>query len=154
MINLSLGGPRDSLISELVHEAFVRGIIIVAAAGDKGLTTYPPYPAALPQVIAVAAVDIKGKPYAQGIKGDFITLCAPGVDIMTTLPGDKYNFCTGTSMATAYVTGAVALLLQKHPGLKPQKVRSLLEQSAIDYGPVGKDKQFGYGLVDLKKLLD
>jgi len=154
VINLSLGGPKDPLITDLIKEAFAHGIITVAAAGDKGLTTYPPYPAALPQVIAVAAVDIKRKPYAQGIKGAFITLCAPGVDIMTTLPGDKYNFCTGTSMATAYVTGAVALLLQKHPGLKPQRVRALLEQSAKDCGPPGRDKQFGCGLVDVKKLLD
>jgi len=154
VINLSLGGPKDPLIADLVKEAFARGIVIVAAAGDKGLTTYPPYPAALPQVIAVAAVDIKGKPYAEGIKGDFITLCAPGVDIMTTLPGDKYNFCTGTSMATAYVTGTVALLLQKHPHLKPKEVRSLLERSAKDCGPPGRDKQFGGGLVNLKKLLD
>jgi len=154
VINLSLGGPKDPLISELVEEAFAQNIVIIAAAGDKGLTTYPPYPAALPQVIAVAAVDIKGKPYAEGVKGDFITLCAPGVDIMTTAPGDKYNFFTGTSMATAYVTGAVALLLQKYPGLKPEKVRALLEQSAKDCGPPGRDKEFGCGLVDLKKLLD
>jgi subtilisin family serine protease len=153
VINLSLGGPRDPLITDLVEKAFARGIITVAAAGDKGLTTYPPYPAALPQVIAVAAVDIKGKPYAEGIKGEFITLCAPGVDIMTTFPGEKYNFCSGTSMATAYVTGAVALLLQKHPGLKPQKVRALLEQSAKDCGPPGKDKRFGCGLLDVEKLL-
>jgi len=154
VINLSLGGPKDPLIAELVKEAFSQGIIIVAAAGDKGLTTYPPYPAALTEVIAVAAVDIKGKPYAEGIKGDFITLCAPGVDIMTTQPGDKYNFCTGTSMAAAYVTGAVALLLQKHPNLKPKEVCSLLENSAKDCGPPGRDKEFGWGLVDLKRLLD
>lgn len=154
VINLSLGGPKDPLISELVEEAFARGNVIVAAAGDKGLTNYPTYPAALPQVIAVAAVDIKGNPYAEGIKGDFITLCAPGVDIMTTLPEDKYNFCTGTSMAAAYITGAVVLLLQKHPHLKPKEVRSLLEKSAKDCGPPGRDKEFGYGLVDLKRLLE
>jgi hypothetical protein len=154
VINLSLGGPKDPLIGELVEEAFSRDIVIVAAAGDKGLSTYPPYPAALDEVIAVAAVDNKGKPYAEGINGDFISLCAPGVDIMTTQPGDKYNFYTGTSMATAYVTGAVALLLQKYPGLKPEKVRALLEQSAKDCGPPGRDKEFGCGLVELKKLLN
>jgi hypothetical protein len=154
VINLSLGGPKDLLITELITEAFSRGIILVAAAGDKSLTNYPPYPAALPGVIAVAAVDIKGKPYAEGIKGGFIDLCAPGVDIMTTLPGDKYNFCTGTSMAAAYVTGAVALLLQKHPNLKPKEVRSLLENSAKDCGPPGRDKEFGCGIVDVEKLLD
>ncbi|OGP52782.1 MAG: hypothetical protein A2Y65_00675 [Deltaproteobacteria bacterium RBG_13_52_11] len=153
VINLSLGGPKDPLIAELIQEAFARGIVIVAAAGDKGLTNYPPYPAALPEVIAVAAVDIKGNPYAEGIQGDFIDLCAPGVDIMTTAPGDKYNCYAGTSMAAAYVTGAVALLLQRHPDLKPKQVRSLMEQSAEDLGASGRDRQFGWGLIDLKKLL-
>jgi subtilisin family serine protease len=73
---------------------------------------------------------------------------------MTTAPGDKYNFFTGTSMAAAYVSGAVALLLQKYPHLKPQEVRSLLEKSSKDCGPPGRDKAFGCGLLDLKKLLD
>jgi subtilisin family serine protease len=73
---------------------------------------------------------------------------------MTTAPGDKYNFFTGTSMAAAYITGAIALLLQKHPDLKPQQVQSLLEQSAKDLGPPSRDTQFGNGLVDLKKLLE
>jgi hypothetical protein len=154
VINLSLGGPKDPIVIELINEAFSRGSVIVAAAGDKGLTTYPPYPAALPEVIAVAAVDIKENPYAEGIKGDFVTLCAPGVDIMTTLPGDKYNFCTGTSMAAAYVTGAVVLLLQKYSNLKPQKVRSLLERSTKDLGASGKNDECGCGLLDLEILLD
>jgi len=153
VINLSLGGPKDPLIADLVKEAFARGIVIVAAAGDKGLSTYPPYPAALSEVVAVAAVDNKGKPYAEGIKGEFIALCAPGVDIMTTSSGNKYNFYTGTSMAAAYVTAVVALVLQRHPHLEPKQVQSLLEQSARDLGAPGKDKQFGYGLIDLKKLL-
>jgi len=153
VINLSLGGPKDPLIAELIQEAFSRGIVIVAAAGDKGLTHYPPYPAALDKVIAVAAVDIKGNPYAEGMQGDFIAICAPGVDIMTTAPGDKYNCYSGTSMAAAYVTAAVALLLQRHPHLEPKQVRSLLEQSARDLGVPGKDKHSGWGLIDLKKLL-
>ena len=154
VINLSLGGPGDPLIRELIHEAFSRHIVIVAAAGDKGLPHYPPYPAAFSEVIAVAAVDIQHKPYAEGIAGDFIDICSPGVDIMTTQSGDKYNFYTGTSMAAAYVTGAVALLLQRHPDLKPDQVRSLLEGSATDLGPPGRDKQFGWGLIDLERLLE
>jgi subtilisin family serine protease len=154
VINLSLGGPKDPLIAELIQEAFARGIVIVAAAGDKSLSNYPPYPAAIDEVIAVAAVDINKKAYSEGIQGDFIDLCAPGVDIMTTAPGDKYNCYSGTSMAAAYVTAAVALLLQRRPDLKPKQVRSLLEQSARDLGAPGKDKQFGCGLLDLKRLLD
>jgi subtilisin family serine protease len=154
VINLSLGGPQDSLIAELIRAAFSKGIVIVAAAGDKGLSTYPPYPAALDEVIAVAAVDKKENPYAEGMHGDFIDLCAPGVDIMTTAPGEKYNYYTGTSMAASYVTGAVALLLQQHPGLKPRQVQSLLEQSAGDLGERGKNKECGCGLVNVKRLLD
>ncbi len=154
IINLSLGGPKDPLITDLVKEASSRGIVMVAAAGDKGLTHYPPYPAALPEVIAVAAVDVNEKPYTEGMKGGFIDICAPGVDIITTIPGNKYNFYSGTSMAAAFVTGAVALLLQRHPGMKPKQVRSLLKKTAKDLGAPGKDKQCGCGLVDLERLLN
>lgn len=148
-VNLSLGGPRDPLVEELVREAFRKGTVIVAAAGDRGLRSYPPYPAALPEVIAVAAVDPRGEAYSQGVRGDFIDLSAPGVDIISTSPGDGYGFFHGTSMAAAFVSGAVALLLQLHPELGPAEVLKALQRMARDLGQPGRDDQFGWGLVNL-----
>lgn len=149
VINLSLGGPRDPLVEELIKEAFRRGTVIVAAAGDRGLRSYPPYPAAFPEVIAVAAVDARGEPYSQGVRGSFIDLSAPGVDIISTSPGDGYNFFHGTSMAAAFVSGAVALLLQLHPELDPAQVLTALQRTARDLGQPGRDDQFGWGLLNL-----
>lgn len=153
VVNLSLGGPRDPLITELIKGAFSRGIVLVAAAGDKGLPNYPTFPAALPEVIAVTAVDLNKEPYSEGIKGEFIDLCAPGVDIITTTPGNKYNFYTGTSMAAAFVSGSVALLLQVHSDLQPSEVYKVLEVTAMDLGSPGKDTQFGWGVINVSEAI-
>jgi hypothetical protein len=84
---------------------------------------------------------IKRRPYTEGITRDFIAFCAPRVDTMTTAAGDKYNFCTGTLMTAAFVTGAVALLLPRYPDLKLKQERSFLEKSATDLGVWGLTRQ-------------
>ncbi len=154
VVNLSLGGPHDPLIRRLIKVASSQGVVFVAAAGDRGLGVYPPYPAALPEVIAVGAVDKEGRPYSQGLEGRFIDLCAPGVDIISTAPGNRYNFFDGTSMASAFVSGAVALLLQENPNLTPEGIGRVLRETARDLGPHGKDERFGWGLLQVKEALD
>ncbi len=153
VINLSLGGPKDMLVTRLVDEAVNRGSVVVAAAGNDGPRGQPSFPAALPNVIAVTAVDAQEQLYAEATQGDFIDLAAPGVEILSTGPGNKFLVSSGTSLATAFVTGTVALALQQHPGLSPQAVQALLEQTAKDLGPPGKDPQFGSGLVDACKAV-
>ncbi|RLA87224.1 MAG: hypothetical protein DRG40_00930 [Deltaproteobacteria bacterium] len=154
VVNLSLGGPHDPLIGRLIKVASSQGVVFVAAAGDRGLRVYPPYPAALPEVIAVGAVDKEGRPYSEGLEGRFIDLCAPGVDIISTAPGNRYNFFNGTSMASAFVSGVVALVLQENPNLTPEGIGQLLRETAHDLGPHGKDEQFGWGLLQVKEALD
>ena len=61
---------------------------------------------------------------------------------------------TGTSIATAHVSGVVALMLERDPSLTPAEVRKILEATATDLGPKGKDKQFGWGLVNPQKALE
>ena len=60
---------------------------------------------------------------------------------------------TGTSIATAHVSGVVALMLERNPRLTPADVRRILEETATDLGPKGKDAQFGWGLVNPQKAL-
>ena len=116
IINLSLAGPRDRLLKRLLDAALVRGIVIVSAAdpglGDGG------FPASHPGVLAVAADGTRGVPDA--------ALLAPGRDIPTTIPGGRWSFVTGSSFATAHVTGLIALLLELSPQLQPQQVRDAL----------------------------
>jgi hypothetical protein len=151
IINLSLGGPagpEEKLLKQILDVATSRGIVVVAAAGNNGPRGQPGFPAALPSVIAVTAVDAKEQLYPYATQGDFVDLAAPGVEIVSTSPGSKFLVSSGTSLAAAFVTGAAALVLQEKPHLSPQAVQTLLERTAKDLGPPGKDRQFGSGLVD------
>lgn len=154
IINLSLGGPRDPLINHLVKEAYGRGIAVVAAAGNGGPDARPVYPAALAKVIAVSAIDINDEPYASANRGDYIDLAAPGVEVFSAQPGNRFNPFTGTSMAAPHVTGVIALILQRRPAILPGEVRTLLETTARDLGAAGKDGLFGSGCVDACKALE
>jgi hypothetical protein len=153
VINLSLGGPREKLVTRLIDEGAGRGIVVVAAAGNNGPQGQPDFPAALPNVVSVTAVDAKEQLYAYATQGEFIDLAAPGVEIVSTSPGGKLLVSSGTSLASAFVTGVVSLVLQQDSRLSPQSLQTLLERTAKDLGPTGKDPQFGSGLVDACKAV-
>jgi subtilisin family serine protease len=80
--------------------------------------------------------------------GPHIAVSAPGVDILLPAPGNDYGLNSGTSFSAAYVSGVAALVLQRAPGLTPDALRKILESTARDLGPNGKDPEFGAGLVD------
>jgi subtilisin family serine protease len=153
VINLSLGGPADKLLARLVDEAVKRGTVVVAAAGNDGPHGQPSFPAALPNVVAVTAVDANEQLYPDATEGDFIQVAAPGVEIVSTSPGGKLMVSSGTSMATAFVSGTAALLLQENPQLSPSKMQALLQSTARHLGPPGKGPQFGSGLIDACQAL-
>jgi subtilisin family serine protease len=151
VINMSLGGPagvEDSLLKRMVDEAVNRGALVVAAAGNDGANAKPGYPAALSNVVAVTAVDSKSHLYASATQGSFVSLAAPGVEIISTSPGGKLLVSSGTSLATAFVSGTAALALQQQSRLSPRALQTLLERTAEDLGPPGRDPQFGNGLVN------
>jgi hypothetical protein len=100
VINLSLGGPRDALLEQLTQQAQARGIVVVGALPRSGRREG--FPSALPGVLVVASSE-DGAP-ASGV------LAAPGRSILTLAPGGGYDYASGSSLATAHVSGAVALL--------------------------------------------
>ena len=77
--------------------------------------------------------------------GVYIAVAAPGVDILVPAPEGTYQMTTGTSVATAHVSGIVALMLERNPNLTPADVRRILMTSAKKLGP---NEQFGSGLID------
>ncbi len=92
-------------------------------------------------------VTLSGQTY---IKPD---VSAPGVDIISTYPGNRYAYMSGTSMATPHVSGIVALMLEKNPTLTPTQVKQTLESTSIDLGFAGKDNDYGSGRVDAYKAV-
>ncbi|WP_374446169.1 S8 family serine peptidase [Stella sp.] len=147
VLNLSFAGPRDPLVGRMIRRSHERGAVIVAAVGNEGLERTR-FPAAFEEVIAVTATDARDRLYPQANRGSFVGVAAPGVDIVTTGPGNSIQSLSGTSMAAAYVSGVAALLLERDPGLKPAEIRELIEASTIDLGPPGKDGEYGSGRVD------
>lgn len=155
LINMSYGSSRrDPTVTRQVKAAVRRGIVVVVAAGNGGQHGRPSYPAALDEVIAVSAVDDHGAFYSGGTRGDYIDLTAPGVDIISTWPNNVYQYSEGTSSAAAHVTGVVALLLSKKPHTSPQRIKTVLEQTATHLDAGGKNVLFGSGLVDACKALN
>ena len=148
IINMSFAGPKDPLIERGIAATAARGILMVAAAGNAGAKSPPLYPAANPNVIAVSGTDAQEKLFAASNRGNHIAIAAPGADIFLPAPDEKYQITSGTSFSAAYVSGVVALMLERNPALKPGDIRAILTKTARDLGAPGRDDQFGAGEAD------
>lgn len=142
VINMSLGGPDADFSAPAVAYARAKGVVVVAAAGNEG-SSAPSYPAALPGVISVSALDRDGEVDTYSNYGTTIDLAAPGSDILSTVP-DGYGYMTGTSMAAPHVAGVAALVDSVAPDAD---IEVVLVASARDAGPAGRDARFGAGIV-------
>jgi subtilisin family serine protease len=145
VVNLSFAGPRDPILSAALEVAAQNGIIFVAAVGNAGPNSPPLYPAADPSVISVTATDSDDHIFSHANRGDYISVAAPGVDIVAPVPNDGYQILSGTSFAAAHVTGLIALLLDRDPTLKPAEIRTILTDTARRLGP---QDDYGSGLID------
>ncbi|WP_374655636.1 S8 family serine peptidase [Dongia sp.] len=154
VVNLSLTGPQDKLVAQMVNETLLHKVSVIAAAGNEGPKAGPAYPAAQDGVIAVTATDAADRLYKKANHGDYISVAAPGVDILGARPGGTYDFFSGTSMATGYVTGVAALLMASEKGLTVTQLRKAVEGSAVDLGAPARDPAFGAGRIDAASALD
>lgn len=119
VINLSLGGPRDPLLEQLVGTALERGIIVVGAVPPDG--SMQGFPLGIDGVVAVT---VAGEgPLPAGV------LAAPGRDILTLQPGGRFDYASGSSLAAAQVSGALALLVSLRPRLDGRTLVALLARS-------------------------
>jgi subtilisin family serine protease len=121
IVNLSLIGPDDPLLRGLIQEGMRRGILFVGAASDRvegqrGLSQ-------LPGIIEVTSAGVR-TPSDAGVY-------APGKDILTLMPGGHYDFASGDSIATAQVSGVVALLLAKDRNLTAAATSKLLRDTSV-----------------------
>jgi subtilisin family serine protease len=148
VLNMSFVGPRDKALEALLAAAGRKGIVMVAAAGNAGPKAPPAYPAAYPGVIAVTAVDAADRRYPHANRGRYIAVAAPGVDVLAPVEGGQHELLSGTSFATAYVSGIAALLLERQPSLDAAAVARLIAAGADDLGPIGRDDDFGAGRIN------
>ena len=118
VINLSLGGPPDELLTKLLRVAISRGMVVVGAVPPGGARDG--FPLGVPGVIAVQDLTAT----APG------PVAAPGREVLTLMPGGRYDFASGTSMSAAHISGLAALLLQRHPTLDGPRIEKLLREQA------------------------
>jgi subtilisin family serine protease len=150
IINLSFTGGRDSLLKKVVTKAIEKGIVVIAAAGNGGHLGSTIYPALIPGVLVATATDKNRKLYELANRGSFVDIAAPGVNVLTVAPGDKYELASGTSISTAHVSGIVALLLSQQ---RAEPIAKILSESALDLGKPGRDQEYGDGLISASRAL-
>lgn len=153
IITISWGDTELApVIRDACQYAFEMGVVIIASAGNEagvGLL----YPAAFNNTISVTAVNEDLSLCSFSSYGEGIDLCAPGLNILSTYLNNNYRKESGTSMSAPFVAGAVALLLSQNPLLTNTEIYNLLYNSCDDLGDKGYDNQFGYGIINIEKLL-
>jgi cell wall-associated protease len=166
VINLSLGTTANSTaLQAAVAEAIKKNVLVVAAAGNRGCTAMgspTEYPAAMPGVVGVGAVDKSLKKASFSSCGSWVDVAAPGASIVSTTIRNSVglgcsasaDYCTlnGTSFATPYVAAAAALAIEKR-GWSQATIAAKLESSSTDLSTVGKDKNTGAGFLNPTKLI-
>ncbi|WP_236245602.1 type VII secretion-associated serine protease mycosin [Streptomyces sp. CC210A] len=144
----------DSDLAQAVRKALEADIVVVASAGNDGLDgkAKNTYPAAFPGVLAVGASDRNNEraPFSQA--GPFLGVAAPGVDIVSTVPGGGQCTDNGTSFSAPYVAGVAALLRAKYPSWTPRQVVARIQQTA-ERSINGHDDYVGWGVVDPVRAL-
>jgi serine protease len=170
IINMSIGGPNSNTLKSAITDAAAQDVLIVAAAGNSN-TDSPLYPAAYPEVVSVAAVNIGADKafysnFGSASLGSKVDMAAPGGNlnldldfnnwedgVLSTLFDETGNSFIhdcyqGTSMAAPHVAGVAALIKAANPSLTAAQIKNQLFSNAIDLGDAGPDIFYGYGLVN------
>ncbi|MEV7698271.1 type VII secretion-associated serine protease mycosin [[Kitasatospora] papulosa] len=142
------------LLEEAVDAALDKEIVIVASAGNDGLggNVKETYPASYDGVLAVAASDRNNERAAFSQSGEFVGVAAPGVDMISTVPGGGHCADNGTSFSAPYVAGVAALIKAKHKDWTQEQIVAQIEQTA-ERSIAGHDRLVGWGVVDPGRAL-
>lgn len=174
VINMSLGADGDlgPGVRSAVRAAADAGIVLIASAGNDvapcpaATTKAIAFPAAYPEVLAVAATTPAGDRACYSQSGPQMFVAAPGgalsptqdevLSAVVTFPGaaPDYGYMAGTSMASPAVAGVVAMLLSADPTATPARLRDAIATTATDLGAPGHDPEYGYGLIDAAGAYD
>ena len=147
VINVSLVGPDNAALAQIVRALTARGYVLVAAVGNDGPAAPPLYPASYPHVVGVTAVDSHRRVLVEAARGNQVMFAAPGADMAAADVGGKYSPVRGTSFAAPIVTALLAPSVMAPDLGQSNAAIDSLAKSAIDLGAPGRDLTYGYGLV-------
>ena len=160
VVNLSLGSEaQNPLLNAMIAATYAAGTLVVAAAGNGRLGGSPlEYPASLPHVLTVGALDQSGQPAYFSSGSPYVDLAAPGVAIPvavpTTLhPPNNYDSFSGTSFASPMTAGATAWVWTVRPTLDVTQIGQVMRASAQDISSPGFDPFTGFGRLDIPTAL-
>jgi subtilisin len=144
------GGGAPAALETMCNAAFNAGVLLVAAAGNSGpaMNTVG-QPAKYKNVIAVSAIDSANVIANFSSRGPEIELSAPGVQVLSTVPGGGFGTKSGTSMACPHVAGGAAVVWGSHRFATNVQIWNLLASAADNLGPPGWDPLYGYGRLDV-----
>lgn len=144
----------DSALGTAVRKAIEAKVVVVASAGNDGMSGEKrrTYPAAFPGVLAVASSDRNNERAAFSQPGDFIGIAAPGVDMVSTVPGFGQCIDNGTSFSAPYVAGVAALLRAEHPDWSVEQIVWQIQNTA-ERAVNGRDDYVGWGVIDPVRAL-
>ncbi|MCR4615714.1 MAG: S8 family serine peptidase [Clostridiales bacterium] len=155
IISMSFGVGLISTDQRLLFEdalghVYANNVISVASAGNEGwdsLEKKPLYPARFPLVITVSSCNEKNGFSSFSNHGKVIDICAPGENILSSVPGGGFEKYSGTSMSAPLVAAAAALVKSNHPNMTNDEVEEWLCHKAIDTGEPGWDEYYGAGIL-------
>lgn len=142
------------VLKQAVDAALAKEIVIVASAGNDGLggNVKETYPASYDGVLAVASSDRNNERAAFSQSGEFVGVAAPGVDMISTVPGGGHCADNGTSFSAPYVAGVAALIKAKHQGWTQKQIVAQIQQTA-ERSVAGHDRLVGWGVIDPVRAL-
>jgi subtilisin family serine protease len=147
VINVSLVGPDNAALAQIVRTLTSRGYLLVAAVGNDGPAAAPLYPASYPHVVGVTAVDSHRRVLIEAARGNQVMFAAEGADKSAADMGGKYAAIRGTSFAAPIVAALLAESVSVPDSSASHAALESMAKSAIDLGPPGRDLTYGFGLV-------
>lgn len=147
VINISLVGPANGLLEQVIRIVTTRGHIVVAAVGNDGPGAPPLYPAAYPAVVAVTGVDSHRRVLIEACRGKHVDFAAPGADMAAAGLDAEFALVRGTSFAAPIAAGLFARQLTELDRARAEAAVAALTSQAEDLGPRGPDKVYGNGFV-------
>lgn len=152
LVNVSLTSSNANKVADfLFAESIHQGLIVFAAAGNNGQKLSSTYPAALPGVIAITAVDAESKTLASANQGNYIDFAAQGVEIWTASEQRQGQSHSGTSFAVPHAVSIAALYLSQQVNLSRDKLFESMQFNAVDLGSHGYDKHYGWGQLQVNQ---